>query len=131
MNIGMNREMVSEDWDRIKNFTEAEFKCKHCGEVHMNLQFITELQHARYLSRCPYVISSGYRCLQYDAQIGGKGNHPTGQAADILIPDSAARYAILNGLFAAGFTRIGIGKTFVHVDGLEGVKPREMVWLYD
>jgi hypothetical protein len=44
--------------------------------------------------------------------------------------NSTQRYATLKGLFLVGFSRIGIGKNFIHVDD-DSEKAMKVVWLYD
>ena len=50
-------------------------------------------------------------------------------AVDIECTLSTQRFKILSGLIKAGFTRIGIGKTFIHADSDKN-KAKEVVWLY-
>ncbi len=63
-------------------------------------------------------MTSGYRTEVRNRQVGGKVNssHLIGKAADIHAPTSMVRFRIIAALVAAGFTRIGIGRTFIHVD---------------
>ena len=58
-----------------------------------------------------------------------KSSHQKGIAADIKSRSSRNRSAILDGLIKAGFTRIGIGKTWIHVDN-DPLKARRVTWLY-
>ena len=85
------------------------------------------LDHARGYAGIPFVITSGYRCPEHDRAVGGKGNHPTGKAADIRCATGPERLAILEGLIRTGFKRIGIGRDFIHVDSMDRV---ESIWLY-
>lgn len=120
------------DWKRIKHFRKNEFLCSHCGVEEMDEGFIQMLDATREQVGVPMRINSGYRCQEYDSSIGGEGNHPTGKAADIAAATSRARYLILAAALDVGFTRIGIGKNFIHLDncGADEDKPREVVWLY-
>jgi uncharacterized protein YcbK (DUF882 family) len=82
----------------------------------------------------PMVVTSGYRCKTYDVSLGGKGNHPSGYAADIAIPNSHARHYILEAAYHLGVERIGVGKNFVHLDMLERFfgyeRPHPVTWVY-
>lgn len=113
----------------MKHFTLDEFACKHCGENHISLDFASRLDSAREFAGVPFIINSGYRCEEHDKNIGGKGNHPTGMAADILCSSSGDRFRIVQSLLAAGFTRVGIGANFVHVDIVPD-KPSKVMWVY-
>ena len=50
-------------------------------------------------------------------------------AADIQARGSRLRGKILTALRAVGFNRIGIAKSFVHVD-IDPALPPEVTWLY-
>jgi hypothetical protein len=120
------------DWKKIKHFKKEEFYCKHCNKEHMDEQFMLTLDDARDMAGVPFKITSGYRCPEHDAMVDGKGNHPTGKAADIEVASSRSRFLILQALFAANFRRIGLDETFIHVDDLTEVdeKPVDVFWLY-
>jgi hypothetical protein len=91
--------------------------------------FVEQLDEARELALVPFVINSGYRCESHDAALGGKGNHTTGWATDIKCETSRERLRIVKALLEVGFDRIGVGKTFIHVDDVTG-RPPEVIWLY-
>ena len=117
-----------------KNFTDDEFKCPCCREFVDSLPFrafLAKLQDARNLAGIPFAITSGYRCEEHNAAVGGKedSSHMKGVAADIRVRTSSERFVILNGLMKAGFTRLGIGKDFIHVD-LDSDKPQHVAWVY-
>lgn len=120
------------DWSKVKYFKREEFACKHCGACEMDHEFMMMLDAARDEAGVPFSINSGYRCDTYDAELGGKGNHNQGKAADIAVISSRNRFKILAALLDTGFDRIGLGKTFIHVDNLDEAadKPTEVVWLY-
>ena len=115
----------------------VEFNCPCCGKNNMNQLFIDTLRAAREYSNTPFVINSGYRCEKHNKKIGGvsSSTHIVGSAADIHCTESRQRALILCGLLEAGFSRIGIAKTFIHVDmadRLEGKdnKVEAVFWLY-
>ena len=56
-------------------------------------------------------------------------SHIKGLAVDIKAKDSKTRGLILDALRYVGFTRIGISKTFIHVD-LDYDKSQNVTWLY-
>ena len=115
----------------------VEFNCPCCGKNEMNQLFIDTLRASREYSNTPFVINSGYRCEKHNKKIGGvsSSTHIVGSAADIHCTESRQRALILCGLLEAGFSRIGIAKTFIHVDmadRLEGKdnKVEAVFWLY-
>jgi len=105
----------------MKYFKLEEFACKHCGKVRMDQDFLANLDYARELAKTPFVITSGYRCEAHNNAINGDpDNHPKGIAADIACDTGPKRLAIVSALLAAGFERIGLGPTFIHVDQAPG-----------
>ena len=102
----------------------------------MSHEFIMQLDHARELSKTPFRINSGYRCKEkqkylFENKIStvSVSSHQKGLAADINSNSSRNRMRILDGLIRAGFNRIGIGKTWIHVDK-DPLKARSVIWLY-
>ena len=77
------------------------------------------------------VINSGYRCKKHNKDVGGKKDsaHLYGVAADIETKSDSKRYKVVTALLDAGFTRIGIGNGFVHVDE-DPEKSRSRMWRY-
>ena len=111
----------------MKHFDLKEFACKCCGENKMDEAFLKQLDNARELAGVPFFINSGYRCVNHNKEVGStSANHTSGKAADISCENSFVRTKILTALILAGFRRIGIAKTFIHVDSMDG----EALWLY-
>ena len=96
----------------------------------MDLEFLHKLDEARMLADTPFKITSGYRTEAHNEKVGGvKGSsHRKGCAVDIAVSSGLQRSAIVCALTKVGFTRLGIAKTFVHVD-LDKNK-QNSVWLY-
>jgi uncharacterized protein YcbK (DUF882 family) len=97
----------------------------------MDETFLSMIDEARDLAGVPFKITSGYRTIAHNKKVGGavKSSHTTGYAADIAAPNSLARYAIIRGAIMAGFNRIGVGRTFVHIDS-DPYKPSGVIWHY-
>lgn len=110
-------------------FKEKEFACKCCGVSKIDPDFLAMLNEARERAGVPFVITSGYRCPKHDAEVGGKGNHDMGKASDVKCDNSTNRFKMIGAFIEAGFTRIGIAKTFIHVDTCED-KPQMVCWMY-
>lgn len=115
----------------LKYFKLEEFKCPCCGEVNMDQNFLIMLDNARGIAGIPFKVTSGYRCDKHNAEVGGvsDSSHNKGMAADIAVADGRARFLVVSAAIKAGFTRIGIAKTFVHLDSDDSKDP-SVVWLY-
>lgn len=114
------------------NFSRHEFACHcGCGADHIDLTLVAILQQIREAVGHMLEIESGVRCMEHNLKVGGKANssHPRGKAVDIVCPNSRLRYHLVRLALQAGITRIGIGKTFVHIDIDESLTPA-VVWLY-
>ncbi len=113
---------------------EDEFLCR-CGKCgggaeKMRWEFLLMLDNAREISGVPYILNRGYSCPVHNRNIGSvTDNHPSGQAADIRATDSVTRGKILVGAYTAGFERVGIHRTFIHLDNREIVPP-VTAWYY-
>ena len=114
-------------------FPEKPWACKcGCGYDNIDSLLVNMLNMARYYANTAFVITSACRCTAHNFDEGGKDNssHLTGLAADIRCLHSHKRYKIMRGLDKAGFKRIGMAKTFIHVD-VDDTKPQPCVWVYD
>ena len=116
---------------QIENFSAKEFVCPHCGELYIHSDLIITVQDLRRKLGRPVIITSAYRCEEYNAQIGGVPNsaHTLGLALDIAVPNSQMRKYVLEHLIMRGISRIGIAKDFIHFD-IDVTKPQDVVWLY-
>ena len=117
------------NWEGIRYFKPEEFRCPCCEEEHMDREFVQKLDELRSRSVMPLKVNSGYRCPDRDLAVGGSGNHTQGCAADIAVVSSQTRFIVLGNALQLGFKRIGIGKTFIHLDTCPD-KPRFVLWLY-
>jgi len=84
----------------------------------MNPDFIEKLDFARLLADTPFKINSAIRCEKHNRDSKGSptSSHMHGLAVDIRADDSRTRFKVLYGLIKAGFNRIGVYETFIHVD---------------
>lgn len=80
-------------WDDIKYFSRKEFKCK-CGNVYCNgypaepqEKLVRVADNVREHFGATATVSSGLRCKQHNANVGGVSNsrHLTGKAMDFCI----------------------------------------------
>ena len=99
--------------------------------VNMDSEFLAKLEVAREYAGIPFKISSGYRSAEHNIKVGGVSgsSHTKGYASDIVCSSSGQRYTIIKALFDAGFNRIGIASSFIHVDN-DPDKAPDVIWTY-
>ena len=99
--------------------------------INMKQSTLDKLNVARGIAGIPFHINSGFRTEAHNKKVGGVSDspHPQGHAADIRTRNGRERWIILNALIKAGFTRIGIGKTYIHADD-SPTSPPEVIWDY-
>lgn len=116
-----------------KYFRESEFKAcsPSCSLQDMKQHTIEKLDAAREMAGIPFVLNSAFRSSAYDKSKGrsGTGAHTSGCAVDIRCNTDAHRMKIVLACLAVGFRRIGIGKTYIHVDD-DPTKPQNVMWDY-
>jgi uncharacterized protein YcbK (DUF882 family) len=117
-------------WDDIKNFKQEEFNCPDCGKNNISLELVSRIDRIRTVVNMPMKITSGCRCEAHNLTVGGKDDsaHLEGLAVDFSVPGSSFRFIVLS-MCMRMFKRVGIGKTFIHVDIDEG-KPWPVCWMY-
>lgn len=97
----------------------------------MHTDTMNRLVQLREVCGFPLPISSGYRCPEYNNRVsttGFDGPHTQGRAVDILA-NGQRKYKILKHALEFNFLGIGVAKTFLHIDTVEGW-PRPNVWIY-
>lgn len=103
----------------------------------MNEDFLEMIDDVREKFGKPIIINSGYRTEEHNNAVGGspktetsKGSsHMYGLAADIKCTNSTDRFHLIYLLQEAGFQRIGVADTFLHID-LDFDKPQQVMWTY-
>ena len=116
---------------QLKYFKKSEFTCKcGCGETVISDQLLQMLDDARKRAGIPFKITSGYRCPNHpESKKNPTSSHIKGLAADIKCSDSKTRAILIDALTCVEFYRIGISKSFIHVD-IDEDKVSPVVWLY-
>lgn len=130
------------NWNLIEYFNlEADpmLACPCCGRADLSMDLMTRVDDARGVAGCPFHINSGYRCPDHDKDVYFEevavgtyrptSSHIKGLALDISAKDDKTRYLIVMSLMRCGFDRIGIARSFVHVD-CDCSKPRGVCWAY-
>ena len=124
----MHPEPVSKGGVVDNYFTDAEMKCKCCGKIEMDPEFMGRLNTARAYADFPFSITSGYRCERHNRDVKStSNNHVVGKAADILCQGSVKRFDMIDAMMRAGMLGIGCGMGFIHCD----INRKErMFWTY-
>ena len=124
-------------YDFAPHFSEEEFTCRcGCGTLNVSRSFLERLERARGRAERPFKIVSGCRCEQHNKDEGGKDSsaHLASEekechAADVGARGSRERFIIRKALLDVGFTRLGTGDSFLHVDD-DATKDPMVDWLY-
>lgn len=120
----------------MKYFSLSEFDSSdHPGSgSNMHPSFLEMLDNAREIYGRPMRINSGYRTIYKNQEAKGKPNstHLMGIAADVHCNNSRDRHDMLQAFLQAGFTRLGIADTFIHVDSgdIHSDKDPNVIWTY-
>lgn len=117
----------------LNYFTLSEFDSPDLPNsgVNMDKQFLAKLETAREYAAIPFKITSGYRTEGHNTKVGGVKDsaHTKGYAADIACSSGRERCIIIKALLDAGFNRIGVANTFIHVDN-DPSKSSDVIWTY-
>lgn len=116
-----------------KYFKAAEFRrCSPaCSIEQMSERFLALLDEVRERAGIPLVLNSAYRSPAWEKAHGRSGTsaHCKGLAVDIRCNTSANRWRIVRAALSCGIRRIGIGKTYVHLDA-DASLPQDVIWHY-
>lgn len=102
--------------ERWPDFVPAEFACKSSGQYFHDEKFLDKLQALRYLLDKPMRINSGHRSVEHNKSVGGA---PKSQHLKIAVDISLTghdRHEMVALAKNLGFTGIGYGSTFLHLD---------------
>lgn len=114
-------------------FSEKEFlRCvPSCKREDICEESLRRLDECRASAGIPFILNSAYRSRQYELEKGRTGNsaHSLGRAFDVRCSDNVSRWRIVSAAIAVGFTRIGIGDRFIHLDDAISL-PSHRIWLY-
>ena len=116
-----------------KYFSPSEFKkCNpSCSIDDMDASFLSLLDKVREEAGIPLVLNSAYRSVEHEKAHGrpGTSSHCEGVAVDIRCNSSSNRYKIVKAAIECGVTRIGIAKTYIHLDNSLS-HAQEVIWDY-
>jgi len=96
----------------------------------MDKGFLNLLDNIRSDSGVVMKINSGYRTKSHNEKIGGSPNssHMKGIAVDVHCTSSVDRKRLIFAALDNGVKRIGVAKTFIHLD-IDNTKI-EAIWVY-
>jgi len=124
--------------NKLKYFKLSEFDspdCEGSGEM-MEEEFLERLDVARDIAGFPFIVNSGFRTISHNKALKEKGykvaknsSHLLGWAADLHCGSGKRRFLMIEALLDAGFTRLGVGDSFIHVD-CDPEKPQMTIWTY-
>lgn len=128
-------------WKDIKHFKPSDLACKCDGlcqpkVMNVSMDFVRKLDALRDKLKQPFKINSGCRCERFNQGVirGDPGSPhvsgPDGQscAVDVFVPNGQYRADLLTAAFAIGFSGVGIGRTWIHLDDLP--RGEHVVWIY-
>lgn len=117
----------------MKHFTNDEFDSPDApgSGRNMDKHFLELLDAIREEAGIVFHVNSGYRTKAHNLEVGGGPNsaHTRGMAADIRAISGRQKALIVMAAVRNGIMRIGIGKTFVHID-CDSTLPSPAIWLY-
>jgi uncharacterized protein YcbK (DUF882 family) len=131
--------MTEPAWDEFPDFARHEFECHcGCGGADMDPSFMRCLQRLRSHLQIPLIVTSGFRCPEYNAEVsdtGRDGPHTYGKASDLKI-SGADCFRLTAAAPDLGFTGLGFKQhgdhdgRFVHLDTMQGENgwPRPTIW---
>lgn len=119
----------------MKYFKHSEFDSPDApgsGLEFMDQEFLDKLDLIREEAGIPFKITSGYRTAKHNIKEGGKKNsaHKLGKAADIQAISGHDKFVIIRAAILNGIMRIGVGKTFIHLDNAVDRLPWPNTWTY-
>ena len=126
------------------HFSTEEFECQcGCGFgsriEDIDPVLIERLEKMRVFLDRPMPVQSGARCVAHNADEGGKDNsahlpdQETGKcrAVDLGMMGGKKRWNYVDAAKHAGFRRIGLAKTFIHLDVAHGGPyVQDVIWTY-
>lgn len=104
---------TSQELNKLKHFKAKEFVCSCCGLVQMDAAIGPKLDKLRDLVGRALIITSGYRCPEHNAKIGGAAGsyHVRGMAVDVSIKGFTSQdiYKLVAGAISLQFRGLELG----------------------
>ena len=114
-------------------FSESEFKkcVPSCSIEDMDGAFLSLLDEVRERAGIPLVLNCAYRSSSWDKSKGRSGNsaNTRGRAVDMRCNKGPTRFKIVKAALDGRVRRIGIAKSFVHLDNDDSL-PQDVIFDY-
>lgn len=114
----------------------GKFNCEHSSKNDIDQDFWNRMVQLEKEAGIRLTWVSGARCPMCNDRVDGvkKSAHIASEShkckgSDVYCNDSRHRFLIVKHSVLLGFTRIGIAKTFIHLD-IDPDLPQEVIWLY-
>ena len=125
--------MAKQNKEDLKKLFELNFSScvPACTIDQLNPHLVERLIMAQKMCGEQFIITSAYRSQAWERSKGRKGtsSHCKGLAVDVSAINSHLRFKILAGCILSGIPRLGIGKTFIHLD-IDETKAHPIVFHY-
>jgi len=120
-----------------EHFKNDEIECScGCGTNNVSDILMSKADKVRDILNRPLIAESICRCRQYNysKDYSETSSHiaddiKESEAIDFRATTSKERFEVVSAMIEAGFTRIGIAKTFIHGD-IDKSKAQELIFLY-
>lgn len=124
---------TTQEKERLLSLESLSFKyCSpaSCAEE-LDSNLVDMLILAQKYAGFQFTITSAFRSQVYERSKGRKGSssHCKGLAVDISTRDSHTRFKVLVAAVLAGIPRVGVGKTFLHLD-IDETKAHPIIFHY-
>lgn len=107
----------------------------NCTSEGLNPQMFELINKLEKKLNANLIITSAFRSVEHERnkKRSGLSAHCKGLAVDIACSESNFRFRLIQTALSIGFNRIGISKTFIHLDiaDFSHGKTPETIWLYD
>lgn len=129
--IKINKNISVMEVVSLKWFKNTDFDSKDLPNswVNMDFEFMRLIDELRSRVGLPIIINSAFRTQSHNLKVEGKSNssHTRGLAVDLRISSSQHRFLIVKCALELGITRIGVYKTFIHLD-IDKSLPQGVIW---
>lgn len=120
-------------FEELYSYSEFDSRDKKGSGRKIDSLLIQNLTEFSRILKKDYGINSGFRTEMHNRRVGGVEHsaHTKGLAVDLSVRNDEDRYLVIAAALHSGFTRIGIGKTFIHIDCVpEELNKPPRIWLY-
>lgn len=104
-----------------------------CEQLELLPKLIAILQNIEKRLGYELQINSAYRTPAYESRMGRSGHsaHCLRKAVDISCTDDMERFIIITSALKHGVKRIGVYRTFIHIDIADGLdnKATDIIWI--